>query len=69
MRGKRAHGIKHAATSFIESTLFRGASLLWKMGVAEDAIDNLIESLRKEDYAPVIEALGMDSRATSEGAG
>jgi len=37
--------------------------------VAEDAIDNLIESLRKEDYAPVIEALGMDNRATNRGAG
>jgi glutathione-regulated potassium-efflux system protein KefB len=65
----RALGIKHAATSFIESTLSRGASLLREMGVAEDAVDSLVKSLRKDEYAPIIEALGMDNRTASEGAG
>jgi glutathione-regulated potassium-efflux system protein KefB len=54
----RARGIKHAATVFVESTLSRGASLLKEMGVAEDAVASLLESLREGDYAPLIEALG-----------
>ena len=62
----RARGIKHAATSFIESTLFRGASLLREMGVAEDAVASLLESLREREYAPVIEALGVDSQTAGE---
>jgi len=62
----RAQGIKHAATSFIESTLFRGASLLREMGVAEDAVASLLESLREREYAPVIEALGVDSQTGGE---
>ncbi len=65
----RALGIKHAATSFIESTLSRGASLLREMGVAEDAVDSLVKSLREDEYAPIIEALGMDNRAANRGAG
>jgi monovalent cation:proton antiporter-2 (CPA2) family protein len=65
----RALGIKHAATSFIESTLSRGTSLLREMGVAEDAVDSLVESLRKDEYAPIIEALGMETRTAHRGAG
>ena len=39
------------------------------VGVAEDAIDSPVETLRKEEYAPVIEALGMDDRAADQVAG
>jgi glutathione-regulated potassium-efflux system protein KefB len=65
----RARGIKHAATSFIESTLSRGASLLLEMGVAEDAVDSLVESLREGEYAPVIEALESNMQTDAARAG
>lgn len=53
----RARGIKFAATSFIESTLVRGSTLLKNMGVAEDAVDTLVESLRANEYLQLQQAL------------
>lgn len=49
----RSRGVKHAGTMYLESTLFRGLSLLMDMGVAEEQAKTLIESLRKDDYALV----------------
>jgi len=46
----RTQGIKHAGTTYLESTLFRGQSLLQDMGVAEEQAKALIDSLRKDDY-------------------
>jgi glutathione-regulated potassium-efflux system protein KefB len=46
----RTQGIKHAGTTYLESTLFRGQSLLQDMGVAEEQAKTLIDSLRKDDY-------------------
>ena len=37
-----------------------------EMGVAEDAVASLLESLREREYAPVIEALGVDSQTAGE---
>ena len=63
----RAKGINKAATSFIESTLFRGSTLLKEMGVAEDAVDTLLDSLRADQYEPVMQALSAVLDAGSEG--
>jgi voltage-gated potassium channel Kch len=46
----RARGVKHAGTTYLESTLFRGEALLKNMGVAESQAKILIDSLRKDDY-------------------
>jgi monovalent cation:proton antiporter-2 (CPA2) family protein len=46
----RARGVKHAGTTYLESTLFRGEALLKNMGVAENQAKILIDSLRKDDY-------------------
>ena len=53
----RARGIKHAGTTFIESTLFRGSSLLKQMGVPEAEVDSLVASLRKDEHALIVRAL------------
>ena len=63
----RAKGIKHAGTGFIESTLFRGGSLLKNMGVAEDQVTVLIDSLRKDDYALSQQALSAEDKAAAPG--
>ena len=46
----RGQGIRHAGTTYLESTLFRGQSLLQGMGVAEEQAKTLVDSLRKDDY-------------------
>jgi len=46
----RARGVKHAGTTYLESTLFRGEALLKNMGVTESQAKILIDSLRKDDY-------------------
>jgi glutathione-regulated potassium-efflux system protein KefB len=61
----RAKGIKHAGTAFIESTLFRGGSLLKNMGVAEDQVTTLVDSLRKDDYALIQQALSATAEDTA----
>lgn len=43
-------GIKHAGTDYIESTLARGAMLLKDMGVSQDDANQLVESLRQDNY-------------------
>ena len=53
----RERGIKHAGTTFIESTLFRGSSLLKKMGVPEDDVDSLVASLRQDEHTLITQAL------------
>jgi glutathione-regulated potassium-efflux system protein KefB len=50
-------GIRHAGTTFIESTLFRGIALLKDMGVAEDHAATLVEILRKDDYKAIRQSL------------
>jgi glutathione-regulated potassium-efflux system protein KefB len=61
----RAKGIKHAGTGFIESTLFRGGSLLKGMGVAEDQVATLVDSLRKDDCALIQQALSATAEDTA----
>lgn len=63
----RAKGIKHAGTGFIEGTLFRGGSLLKHMGVAEDQVTTLIDSLRKDDYALIRQSLLAQDKASVSG--
>ncbi|UHD15685.1 cation:proton antiporter domain-containing protein [Thiocapsa bogorovii] len=46
-------GIKHAATSYIESTLSRGGELLKNLGVPETEVDEVVGTLRKENYSSV----------------
>ena len=53
----RERGIKHAGTTFIESTLFRGSSLLKQMGVSEADVDTLVAGLRADEHALIMEAL------------
>jgi monovalent cation:proton antiporter-2 (CPA2) family protein len=63
----RAKGIKHAGTGFIESTLVRGASLLKNMDVAEEQVTLLIDSLRKDDYALIQQALSAEEKSAAPG--
>ena len=65
--GLRAKGIRHAGTGFIESTLFRGGSLLKNMDVAENQVTELIDSLRKDEYALIQQALSAEDKATAPG--
>ena len=53
----RSRGIENAGTMFIESTFFRGSELLKDLGVPEDRATQLVESLRKDDYEFVRNAL------------
>jgi Trk K+ transport system NAD-binding subunit len=46
-------GIKHAATSYIESTLSRGGQMLKNLGVAETEVDAVVGALRKDNYSSV----------------
>ncbi len=46
-------GIKHAATSYIESTLARGGQLLKNLGVPEPEVDDVVGTLRKDNYSSV----------------
>jgi glutathione-regulated potassium-efflux system protein KefB len=48
-----AKGIKHAATGYIESTLTRGGVLLKDLGISETDVNELVDALRKDDYAPI----------------
>ncbi len=43
-------GIKNAATSYIDSTLVRGAKLLADLGVAEADVVAMVADLRKDNY-------------------
>ena len=52
----RSKGIKHAGTMYLESTLFRGESLLKDMGVPETQVKALIDSLRQDKYKLIVEA-------------
>jgi glutathione-regulated potassium-efflux system protein KefB len=60
----RAKGIMYAGTTFIESTLFRGRSLLMNMGVPEDRVTALVEGFRKDDYALIQRALSVPHEAS-----
>lgn len=62
LRGK---GIKHAGTVFLESTLFRGESLLKDMGIPEEQAKNLVESLRRDDFDLIRVALSVNRTAAS----
>jgi len=46
-------GIKHAATSYIESTLSRGGQMLKNLGVPETDVDDVVGALRKDNYSSV----------------
>ena len=46
-------GIKHAATSYIESTLSRGGQMLKNLGVPEPEVDEVVGTLRKDNYSSV----------------
>jgi glutathione-regulated potassium-efflux system protein KefB len=46
-------GIKHAATSYIESTLSRGGQMLKDLGVPENEVDEVVGTLRKDNYSSV----------------
>jgi hypothetical protein len=46
-------GIKHAATSYIESTLSRGGQMLKNLGVPEPDVDAVVGALRKDNYSSV----------------
>ena len=46
-------GIKHAATSYIESTLSRGGQMLKNLGVPEPEVDDVVGTLRKDNYSSV----------------
>ena len=48
-----AKGVKHAGTSYIESTLTLGGGLLKDLGVSETDINELVGALRKDGYAPI----------------
>jgi Kef-type K+ transport system membrane component KefB/voltage-gated potassium channel Kch len=61
----RMHGIKHAGTTYLESTLFRGQSLLRDMGVAEEQAKLLIDSLRQDDYKLIKDSLKKAGTATT----
>jgi len=61
----RAQGIKHAGTTYLESTLFRGQSLLQDMGVAEEQAKMLIDSLRKDDYQVIKDSFSKTYSASS----
>jgi glutathione-regulated potassium-efflux system protein KefB len=61
----RAKGVKHAGTTYLESTLFRGEALLKNMGVAENQAKVLIDSLRKDDYQLIKNAFDKAQAATA----
>lgn len=44
-------GIKHAARSYVESTLMRGSVLLRDIGVSDQDIAQLVSSLRADNFA------------------
>ncbi len=46
-----AKGIRHAGTSYIESTLVRGSMLLKDLGTSEADVGQLVSELQHEDYA------------------
>jgi voltage-gated potassium channel Kch len=46
-------GIKKACTSYIESTLVRGAMLLKDLGVPEADVNDLVKTFQKDNYALV----------------
>lgn len=46
-----AKGIKHAGTTYIESTLVRGGKLLKDLGVSEDDVSELVEAFQQDNYA------------------
>jgi len=46
-----AKGVKHAGTGYIESTLTRGGMLLKGIGVSEEDVSELVNTLRNDDYA------------------
>ena len=46
-----AQGIKHATTSYIESTLAKGGQLLMDVGVSEIDVNELTASIRQDNYA------------------
>jgi glutathione-regulated potassium-efflux system protein KefB len=46
-------GIKKACTSYIESTLIRGAMLLKDLGVPEADVNDLVKAFQKDNYALV----------------
>ena len=45
-----AQGIKHATTSYIESTLLKGGQLLMDVGVSEADVAELTSSIRQNNY-------------------
>jgi len=62
----RSRGIKHAGTMFIESTLFRGEELLKDLGVTEVQAKQLIDSMRKNDYALIRAAFSQGDIESSQ---
>jgi voltage-gated potassium channel Kch len=44
-------GIKHATTSYIESTLLKGGQLLMDVGVSKVDVSELTSSIRQDNYA------------------
>ena len=58
-------GIRHAGTVFLESTLFRGESLLKDMGIPEEQAKDLVASLRRDDFDLIRVALSVSRTATS----
>ncbi len=53
-----AHGVKHAGTGYIESTLVRGSMLLKDLGVSGDDVNELVNGLQQNDYARIRAAYG-----------